>query len=201
MAINDYTNIIVGPATVWKAPVGEALPDETSVDYGDAWGGNWEKIGYTKTPVSFNYQTEVFEVEVEQVTGVIKQTRIKEVATIETVLAELIGSNMALVTDGTLTETAAGASQAAYDKVVAGGDPTISEYAWGFEGEFVNASGVSFPIRFFLYRGSAIMNGALTFAKADYPGIPIQIKGMNDTAKAKGAQIYEFHRVTAAATS
>lgn len=201
MAVNDYTNVVVGPAAVWYAPVGEALPDETTVAYGGTWGGNWAQLGFTKTPISFGYQTTVFEVEVEQVTGVIKQTKTKEVATIETVLAELVGANLALATDGTLTSTAAGASQKAFEQVVAGGDPTISEYAWGFEGEYVDDAGASFPIRFFVYRGSAIMNGQLTFAKADYPGIPLQVKALNDTSKAKGAQIYAFQRVTAAATS
>lgn len=201
MAVNDYTNVIVGPAKVWYAPVGTALPDETSVAFDASWGGSWTQLGFTKTPISFNYQTTVFEVEVEQVNGAIKQTKTKEVATIETTLAELTGDNLALATDGTLTSTAAGAGQKAYERVVGGGDPTISEYAWGFEGEYVDDAGASFPIRFFLYRGSAIMNGALTFAKADYPGIPLQVKALNDTSKATGAQIFEFHRVTAAATS
>ena len=38
-------DLIVGPARVFYAPVGEALPDESSIGYGDAWGGNWTEVG------------------------------------------------------------------------------------------------------------------------------------------------------------
>ena len=38
----------------------------------------------------------------------------------------------------------------------------MAEYAWGFEGEYRTDAGVQFPIRFFLFKGTAKLNGATT---------------------------------------
>jgi hypothetical protein len=77
----------------------------------------------------------------------------------------------------------------------------LAELAWGFEGFYENATGVKFPVRVFVYRANAILNGALTFAKGAAAGVPIQIQALNDTAKTVGEQLISIQRVTAVATS
>lgn len=195
------TDILVTPAKIYYAPVGEALPDETSVGYGDAWGGNWVDLGYTLEPVSLSYETETFELEVEQITLPVRRVRTKETVMIETSLAEMTATNLALVVDGTATTTAAGVGQVGFDEILAGGAVDLSEYAWGFEGFRVTAANVRLPVRVFLYRGQAVLNGQLTFAKGAGVGIPIQVKALPDTTQAAGEQILVIHNVTAVATT
>lgn len=195
------TDILVTPATIYYAPVGEALPDESSVGYGDAWGGNWVNLGYTLEPVSLSYETETFELEVEQITLPVRRVRTKETVMIETSLAEMTATNLALVVDGTATTTAAGVGQVGFDEILAGGSVDLSEYAWGFEGFRVTAANVRLPVRVFLYKGTAILNGQLTFAKGAGVGIPIQIQALPDTTQDPGEQILVIHNVTAVATT
>ena len=195
------TDILVTPATIYYAPVGEALPDESSIDYGEAWGGNWTNLGYTLEPVALSYETETFELEVEQITLPVRRVRTKETVMIETSLAEMTGANLALVVDGTVTTTAAGVGQVGFDEILAGGSVDLSEYAWGFEGFRVTSANVRLPVRMFLYRGNAVLNGQLTFAKGAGVGIPIQIKALPDTTQDAGEQILVIHNVTAVATT
>lgn len=195
------TDILVTPATIYYAPVGEALPDESSIDYGEAWGGNWTNLGYTLEPVALSYETETFELEVEQITLPVRRVRTKETVMIETALAEMTGANLALVVDGTVTTTAAGVGQVGFDEILAGGSVDLSEYAWGFEGFRVTSANVRLPVRMFLYRGNAVLNGQLTFAKGAGVGIPIQIKALPDTTQDAGEQILVIHNVTAVATT
>ena len=195
------TDILISPAVLWYAPVGEALPDETTVEYGDAWGGNWLSVGYTLQPLSINYNQDIFELEVEQVSTPVKRTITKESVAFETVLAEFTGANLELIFGGTLTTTAAGASQRGYQQLESGGRVDIDEYAWGFEGLYKDSSNNQFPVRVFIYRGAATLNGQLTFAKAAGVGIPISIAAQADTSKAVGKQLMVIHKVTAEATS
>lgn len=195
------TDILITPASVWKSPVGETLPDETSVAYGASWGGNWENVGYTLEPLSMNFSRELFELMVEQVTGAVKRKVTDESVTFETVLAEATPDNIQLGIGGTVTATAAGASQVAFEDLDVGGAVTIDELQWGFEGFYENASGVQFPVRIFVYKATAILNGALTFAKNAAAGVPLQISAMSDTSKSVGANKIKIQRVTAAATS
>jgi len=195
------TDILIGPASIWKSPVGEALPDETTVAYGASWGGNWESVGYTLEGISMSYSRELFELMVEQVNGALKRRVTGEDVTLETVLAEATPDNLQLAIGGTVTPTSAGASQVAFEDLDAGGAVTIDELQWGIEGLYENASGTQFPVRLFVYKATAILNGQLTFAKAAGVGIPLQISAMADTSKSLGANKVKFQRVTAAATS
>lgn len=195
------TDILITPARVYKAPTGEALPDESEISYGEAWGGSWVDVGYTLQAVTLAYNREIFSLMVEQVNGAVKRRVTDEVAIIETVLAESTPTNMALAIGGTVTTTAAGAGQVAFQELKAGGLITLPELAWGIEGLYENAAGAQFPLRIFLYKATAILNGPLTFAKAAGLGVPIQISGLNDTSKTAGEQMISIQRVTAVATS
>lgn len=195
------TDILVTPAKIYRAPVGTAVPDETTVAYGAAWGGGWTDLGYTLEPVSLGYESETFKLMVEQLTAPVRSVRQEESVTIETVLAEITGANLAMAMDGTSTPTSAGVNQAGYDLVEAGGSVAISEYAWGFEGYRLAASNAKLPVRVFVFRGVATLNGQLTFAKSAGVGIPLRIEALPDTTKAQGKQLLLIHNVTASPTS
>ncbi len=195
------TDILITPARVYKAPVGEALPDESTIDYDEAWGGNWVDVGYTLQPLSMSYDRTLFDLMVEQVNGSVKRRVTDEKLMFETVLAEATPTNIQFGIGGSVTTTAAGTSQVAYQELKAGGGLTLDELAWGFEGFYENATGVKFPVRLFVYKANAILNGPLTFAKAAAAGVPLQIQALNDTTKTIGQQKISIQRVTAVATS
>ena len=197
MAVAD---ILISPATIWYAPVGEANPDDTTVIYGAAWGGNWVSLGYTLEPVSLSYETDTFKLMVQQLPTPVKGVRTSEDAAIETVLAEFTSTNLDIALQGSTTTTAAGAAQRALTSTAFGGQTALDEYAWGFEGLYKTAANLEFPVRFLFYKGSAVLNGALEFAKDSGVGIPLRIELWADTTQTVGEQFGTIEIVTAELT-
>lgn len=195
-------NILTGPVVVWYAPEGEAFPDENSIDLGDAWGGNWARLGATNddTPLSCLYDFEEFDRKIMEALTAVKRAKSGEDLTLETTLAEITSDYMHLAMEGTVTETAAGAAQVGKDELDVGGDQDLTVRAWGFEGTYTDGSGNSFPVRVFIYRGTGKINGALEFAKDQSPGVPLQVKALADISQSVGEQLFKFQRVTAAMT-
>lgn len=193
------TDILLTPATIWYAPVGETHPDPDVVGYGDDWGGNWESVGYTLTPLSCNFTREMFKLFVEQLTNPVRSKIQSEELVFETQLAEFTGDNLLLAFGGTLTETPAGPVQVGMDELEMGGDTTPDVYAFGFEGEYVTDANESFPVRIFAYRATPVLGGALQFAKSAAVGIPIRIEVEADTGKAVGKQLIKIQVVHTAA--
>ena len=193
------SDIIVSPATVWYAPVGEEVPaDDTPA--GDDWGGNWVPVGYTKTPLSMSYEFDELDVEIEQSLAPVKRVKTKENLALETVLAELYLDGVQLGTGGTVTDTAAGAGQVGKEELDLGGEAALDEKAWGFEGTYINEDGAEFPVRLFIWKATAKLNGALEFGKADYTGISLQIKALADLSKSMGERLFKMQKILEPAT-
>lgn len=205
MGTPSVTNIDHSGAFLYVAPVGEANPDETTVAYGAAWGGNWERMGFTKAPLTMAYESEEFDIEVEEELAPVKRRRVKENLTLETVLAELMAEYLQLAASNqdSVTEVAAGASQDGYEETGLGGESILTEKKWGFEWLHVDADGNEQPARIFLHKGTATVNGSLEYSKksTDYPGVPIQVKGLADTSQSVGQKLILWQRVTAEKTS
>jgi hypothetical protein len=197
-------NVIKSGARLYVAPTGESNPDETSVAYGAAWGGNWARVGYTKAPLVMAYTSEEFDVEVEEELGPIKRRRVRETMTLETVLAELTAAYLQIAASDqdSVSETPAGGAQKAYEETGLGGEAILTEKKWGFEGLFITSGGDEEPIRLFVHIGTAMVNGKLEFSQktTDYTGIPIQIKALADTGQSEGQKFCLFQRVTSETT-
>jgi len=195
-------DIIIGPARVFYAPIGEALPDENTVGYGADWAGNWVPIALTKTPFAMNRDLSTVDIMVEQSTLPVKRVATEEKVAFETTLAELTGDLLQLVMEGTNTSTAAGAAQVGKEELLAGGEVTLTERTWAVEGVYQLADGVTkFPIRIQIWRATSVLNGELSFGKADSAGIPLRIDALGDFTKPVGQQLFIFQKVLAAATS
>lgn len=199
----DADDVLVGGGNLLYAPKGTTLPDETTVDVNDfaSWPSGWIHLGYTGDAPTFNYTYDVFEVPAEQSLSPIKRKKNSEALTISTNLLQFDGDHLALATGGTNTDTAAGASQKAYSRVVGGGDTSLDEYMFALEGQREDANGDLQPVRFFVYRATIRANGDIAFAKAAATAIPVQIEALNDDTKSAGSNLYEAHIVTAPATS
>lgn len=204
MAENFSTSdILVTAANILYAPKGTTLPDETTVPVNDfdAWPSGWEHLGYTASPARTTYTYDVFELGVEQSTSPAIQRKTNERATTDIALSQFNGKNLALLTDGTATDTAAGASQKAYTKVVTGGSPNLKEYMFALEGYRPDANGNAQPVRVFFYRGAIRVNGSIEFAKGAGTNLPAQITVLVDSSKPAGQGLMEVHIVTGPASS
>lgn len=194
-------DIIIGPARIFSAPIGTALPAD-SVAYGAAWASpvGWEEIALTKTPFTMNRDLSTVDVMVEQSTLPVKRVATEEKVSFETTLAELTADLLKLAMGGTVTDTAAGAAQVGKEELVAGGQAILEERTWAVEGVYTTTAGVNFPIRIQIWRATAVLNGELTFGKADSAGIPLKIDALGDLSKPVGEQLFKFQKVLAAAT-
>lgn len=207
MAAPDVSNILKTGAILYYAAVGEALPDETTVDAGDAWGGNWTRLGYTAAPLTLAYSSDYHEVEVEEVLLPVDRMRISETVQLETELAEVTAAYLDLAMGGgTVSTTAAGASQDAYEEVPLGSVSLLTKYTFGFEGELLDSAGIAQPVRFFVARGTIVMNGNLEFSRKsdDFTTIPVQITALAvDGNEPAGFSSYPYlwQRVTGEKTS
>lgn len=201
----EPANLLKSKATIYIAPVGETVPDETSVAAGASWGGNWDNMGFTNAPLAFQYQPTYYDMVVEQYAGVVKRVKTAETLVMETTLAEITAANIAYACgrDGSadVTTTAAGASQKGYEELGVGGGFLIDEFAVGFEGERQLADGSTQPIRVFIPKCNIRLNGNIEFsARSGNPsGVPIQIMALAD--EDNGGRLFTWQRVTAAATS
>lgn len=200
MADPVVTNIIKSGAIVWKAPEGETPPDPDVIAAGAAWGGNWERIGFTKAPLAFAFEDERSEIDVEEYLANVDEYRISERPMIETELAELTADYLQLVFSGTVVDVAEGASNVGTESLEVGNTAVLDKFAWGFEGIRYDEDDGALPIRFFMYRGVAKLNGNLEFSKREdqYTGIPLQVKGQASVAN--NGKSFKIERVTAAAT-
>ena len=194
-------NILATYAKIWYAPLNEAAPDETTVAYGAAWGGNWDYLGDTLTPLTLATSTTKRQVKIQQSTSPVKEFMTGQEFTLKTVLAEHTPGTYNLLWQGALTTTAAGASQKAYSELAFGGESAIAQYKWGFEILFQDANGVDHPWRYIFHRGSIAQDGDLEFDRENEKGIPVAITILGDTSKSVGAQGGIIQFVTAPATS
>jgi len=203
MANPVVANVTHSKGMVYTASYGEAEPAD-DVAYGTAWGGNWARVGYTMAPVTLAYEDERAEIGVQEALTKIKEFKTAESVVLETTLAELDASYLNLAAaSGAVTDTAAGADQVQKEAWVVGGESVVNEYAWGIEARYIDGSGTTWPIRIYVWKGVAKLNGALEFSKdADAAvGIGLQISALADTTKSEGQQLLKFERVLAAASS
>lgn len=194
-------NIIKTHATMWYAPEGETLPDETSVAAGGDWGGNWEKLGYTSAPLTMTYEDTRMQIKVEEwLADAIDEYRTEESGMLETELAEVTAAYLALMTGNTPIETAAGVGQKAFEDMSIGGQARVEVYAFGFEGVRYDANDNALPIRFFAPRATFKVNGKMEWSqKTDsYTRVPVQIKALGDPDNS--GRLFKMERVTAPAS-
>lgn len=194
-------DILITPARVLYAPVGTAEPSETTVAYGAAWPPPWVEIALTTEPLTMNRDVSTFDAMVEQSTLPVKRSVTEEKVNFETTLAEFTAVNMQLVMEGAASTVAAGAAQAAYEQLLAGGQVSLTERMWAFEGKYINSANAAFPVRVFIWRATSVLNGAVTFGKGEQTGIPLRIESLGDLTKPVGQQVLKMVKVTAAATS
>lgn len=194
-------NIVYGNAIIYKAPVGESVPADT-VGAGTAWGGNWTRVGYTSEPTVMTYEDEQVDVGVQEELTAVERFKSAEAVMIETMLSELLPDYLDLaIGAGAVADTAQGAGQPPKETYNVGGQAVLDKAAWGIEGTYRTTAGVEYPVRFFIWKATAKLNGGVEFAKdrENGTGIPLQINALADTGKAAGQKLFRMVRITGAA--
>ena len=194
------SDIIVTPVIVYYAPLGSSLPADT-VAAGTAWGGAWVKVGYTSEPLTAKPAYTAVDIEIEQALTPVNRVKSKESLELETTLAEFYLDGLQLGIGGTVSPTAAGESQPGKEELDVGGVAALDKRMWGFEGSYIDEDGATFPIRLFVHRATAIVNGNLTFAKANPTGIPLQVSALADMTQSAGERLFKLQKILEAATS
>lgn len=184
----DEKSLLMTAATLYRAPVGEPVPDE-NIGYGEAWGGNWVQLGYTLEPLRFSLESDLMRVRVEQLLSAVRIFRSQEGLVVRTTLAELTSDNLALALDGAIT---VGDN---CQIIEAGGDFAMREWAWGAEGYRLNRRGDKVAVRVFVHRGVAVLDGAITMGRTMATGIPLRIEAIADITRPPGKQLMEIHIV------
>jgi len=98
--------VLIGPADVYLALVGEEFPD-----LGDAPAGDWAQIGRTEGGVTARKTQDITAVTADQHTGPIKAARTAEGVEVEFGIVDMTLESMAYALDSLVTTAGAGADQ------------------------------------------------------------------------------------------
>jgi hypothetical protein len=196
-------DILFGPGKIYRAPLAEADPDETTIDYDEAWGGNWTDMGdlLEGQPVTLSIVEEIVKVYTERSTAAKNAVRTRREMMVKTTFAEHSVANMAILLDGTAATTAAGASQKGFSDIPIHDLAEVQFYKWGIEGFRKDAAGNEQPVRWFLPKGYIRLAGDVAYAKQNPTGVPVEISLLGDSSQAATARLGKLQIVTAAATS
>ena len=204
MATPNISNLLKSGAIIYRAPwasTPEPLPDDTTVGVGADWSANWVRIGATAAPLTFVYEDERSDANVEEFLGPVDRRRVSEMARIETVLAEIDATYLQLLVGGTVVTTAAGASQTGLDELPVGNVSKLENCSIGFEGIGYDPTDESaLPLRIWIPRATMTLNGELVFSRREesWVGMPIIIEAMVNSAD---GSLFTFQRITAIATA
>lgn len=188
MADND---ILIGPGRLWRAPLGTTIPDETSVAWGEDWGGNWEDMGdlIEGQPVTLSMPEDFAKVYTEHSSSPANAVRTRREVMIKCTLAEHTADNMEALLQGDATPTSAGASQKAYTEILFGVGTEIAFYKWGIEAARKDDAGTNQPVRWFFHKGYVRLSGDTAYAKQNATGIPIEITILADKSQDAGEEL------------
>lgn len=197
-------DILIGPGKLYRAPLEEANPDESTVAYGGAWGGNWVDMGdfIEGSPIVLSIAEEFTKVYTERSTAAKNAVRTRRETMVKGTLAEHSVANMATVLQGTAeTTVAAGGGQKGYSEIPFGTESDVDFYKWGIEALRKDDDDNNQPVRWFLHKGYIRLAGDINYAKQNPTGIPIELTILGDGSQAAGEELGILQIVTAAATA
>lgn len=201
MAVRD---VLVGPGRLYIAPVGEPNPDETTVVWAAAWGGNWTDLGDFPegNPIRVVTEEDIHKSYGEQSTGVKRQVRTRREPMITGALHEHTIANWAYLLDATAdAAVAAGASQKGYQELPFGVNTDVSEYKFGVEAMRLDSSNNRQPVRWFFHKGSIRLAASVAYAKTEDTFMGFEITILEDDTQTSGEELGILQIVTAAATA
>lgn len=193
-------DILIGPGKLYRAPLTTQNPDESTIDFGEAWGGSWVNMGdfIEGQPITISIPEDFTKVYTEQSTAPKNAVRTRREFMIKGQLAEHSVANMAILLQGTSEDTAAaGGGQKGYSEIPFGTQTDIDFYKWGIEASRKDANGNDQPVRWFLHKGYIRLSGDTAYAKQNPTAIPIEITILGDGSQQAGEEMGILQIVTA----
>ena len=197
-------DILIGPGKLYRAPLDEANPDESTVAYNAAWGGGWVNMGdlIEGSPISLALAEEFTKVYTEQSTSAKNAVRTRREPMIKGTLAEHSIANWEVLLDATAEPTAAaGGGQKGFTDIPFSDQPEVSFYKWGIEAFRKDANDNVQPVRWFLHKGYIRLAGDTQYAKQNPTGIPFETSVLGDGPQAATERLGILQIVTANATA
>ncbi len=197
---NRIDNILIGPGKVYRATPVEDLPDESSVAYGAAWGGNWTEMGLlmTGSGVQMRHGSTMYDVKADGILLPLKRVPTSREIAFAFTLLEYTPENLQLVfPDSTLTETAAAAGQKAFADLKIGSGQDNPPYTVGIEAFRQDADGNKQPVRWRVYESSIEQDGETPFQQGAASMLPIVCHALHCDEE---MQVAQLHYVTAPGT-
>jgi hypothetical protein len=182
-----------GPVIIYVAPVGTTEPAD-SVAYQGSWPSGWSEIGITNAALNMTITQDTNQIQPQQSPIDDKEVITKYTIELNTEILATTFTNLFYITNGTVTTTAAGASQVGKDEITFGDTFSLPERAWGFEAQ----NGAGFVQRFIVRRATSKSNGDVTFDRDNQTIYPLMVHALCPGSGIK--PVYGLN-VTAAATS
>lgn len=189
--------IYLTDARVFVAPVGTALPAVTQA-YGAAWSG-WTFFGPAAGACEIALEGEEIELSNNRDGVIDERPGPEESATIEYETNEFDPNIMAIISRGTVVNTAAASGVPGYRTLTAGGSASLPVWAVGIEGKHLLDNGAAYPTRWLFYRGRVRRSTTISYDATEQTNVPITIKAFKDTDRAAGDQLYRVIEITAPA--
>jgi hypothetical protein len=187
VAVTTSNIVIPGPVLVCVAPASTAAPANT-VAKGTTWGGSWVDVGATMDGVTFNVQTEKFEVMIDQYNAPVKDFITAQNAEMTFTAGEATLTNLkqamgyGTVTSGS-TESTLG---------VGAVDGIGTNYAVGFEcyGPGASSSQVWYR-RIIIWNGSIREMGEVEGKKDAVMAVKYSVKALVDTSQTATERLFK----------
>jgi hypothetical protein len=195
----EVADILLTPVRAWYSPVGTATPELVSgsalgTAAGATWPTGWVEMGYTNTPLSFEYVHEDADADIQESLAAVKRFRIKEELNIETTLAEFDSAQMAVAFSGSAISISG--SLVNSEVMSVGGSMTLPELQWGFEGTYVDdTNGTTYPVRVYVHKATGVAGGKLEFGKKEAVGVPLKLKALADMSKAVHNRLFKTEKI------
>lgn len=186
----NHTEIVIGAAEVYLAPVGETYP---VIDAAPA--GNWQKLGSNGDDNLGEDGVRILHEQTVQMsrtlgsTGPIKAARPSERLTVSGVLVDFALEEVAdILNDPTVADTAAGAGTAGFREITLRQGPTVSEFALLVRGENLSPYGETWNVQYEIPRVVCISSPEVIFHKGNPIGLAFEYEALEDESAATDAE-------------
>lgn len=194
------TALFAGPAVVYLAPTGEALPEINDLTppaiSGVSPGGNWTKIDHVMDAVQLSFSREFQEVDTFEALGSQKLHATKESASIALKVGDRTFDNVDDYVPGVSLETVAAAADQVAQTIASFGGAGVTEMALLaiISNENSGDRIVHVPICVSVGEASEVMS-------REHNGMDIELKVLADPTATAGQEMFRIYSITAAATT
>ena len=194
-----------GPAVVcFKDPDTAFNPSShDNLGVNDAFPSPWSRFGFTEGPTSFKYnRTEKSVMSNEYLSPVVRFATMEEGTFALTAKEVNPGQmNTAIGVPFKTVSTSPGNGYAGSEQLVLGGEPALKVHMWCLSSTYINAVGVAFPVRLYIWRGTARLMNALAWEREETPNMEIEISALADVDRQQGQRMFAYRKLWAPITA